>query len=91
MDFKSFKQNKNAQTNENEGVNSESVRQAIDDYSKKSEQELMEELSYRYKKEIENGTMDKARLEKIVGVLDSFLNETQREKLKNIVDNLSES
>ncbi len=91
MDFKSFKQNKNAQTTENEGVNSESVRQAIDDYSKKSEQELMEELSYRYKKEIENGMMDKARLEKIVGVLDSFLNETQREKLKNIVDNLSES
>lgn len=91
MDFKSFKQNKNAQTTEKKEVNSESVRQAIEDYSQKSEQELMEELSSRYKKEIENGTMDKARLEKIVGVLDSFLNETQREKLKNIVDNLSES
>lgn len=91
MDFKSFKQNKKDQTAEKESVNAEGVKQAIEDYSKKSEQELMEELNFRYKKEIESGTMDKARLEKIVNVMDSFLNESQREKLKIIVDNLSES
>ncbi len=87
MDFKSYRK-ENMQNGFEK--NEENVKSVIEEYSSMSEESLMEELTNRYKEEVKSGKMDKERLEKIATVLDAYLNETQREKLKNIIGKLQE-
>lgn len=89
MDFLSYKKN-NEENDRSSKTKEEDIKSTINKYSKMSEDTLMEELSERYKKEVEEGRMDKEKLRKMVNVLDSYLNETQREKLKNITEKLQD-
>lgn len=79
----------NAQ-NVGEGCNfsEQDVRSKMEQYSGKSEDQLMNELTGMVARMKSEGTFDPSAVENLFNTASPFLNETQRERMRSIIDML---
>lgn len=95
-DFKSFSQQKKDFTRQNENIlneNQEKVNQyedIINRYKGMNNNELMQNLFAEASKLKQQGSLTNESLSNLKSTLAPFLNEEQKEMLKNLVDSLNE-
>lgn len=68
--------------------NNNDFKSKLNDYTSKSESELMDELSKVAQKMREDGTFDADMLERLYITASPMLNQMQRERMRNIIDAL---
>lgn len=88
--------NKNNEFNQNNSFNNNAendmgaFQNKFENYRDKSEDELMDELSRVVRKMKSDGTFDIGALENFYATATPFLNPTQRERMKSIIDMLKQ-
>ncbi len=70
------------------GYDEQAMRDKYDEYSSKSEDQLMSELSAMVARMKNEGTFDPSAIENLYNTASPFLNEAQRQRMKQIVDML---
>jgi len=68
------------------GCSEQDVRDKFNEYSSKSEQQLMSELSALVNKMKSDGSFDPQAIENLYNTAAPFLNEMQRERMRAIID-----
>ncbi len=68
------------------GCSEQDVRDKFNEYSSKSEQQLMSELSSLVNKMKSDGSFDPQAIENLYNTAAPFLNEMQRERMRAIID-----
>ncbi len=64
------------------------LKQKFEEYSSKSEDQLMSELSSMAERMKKDGTFDKAALENMYNTASPYLNEMQRQRMRQLINML---
>ncbi len=89
-DFRSFQRRTKKEEKTEEKQGAEDVKRKVEEYSKKSEGELWEELLARYAAGLADGSMDFAKLSSFADQVRPFLSPEQKEKLESVLARLKE-
>lgn len=81
----SFEENDNLKFSQNQTNN---IKDKIESYKNKSQEDLMNELYSSVNAQKNNGTFDMAKLENMVDTLSPYLSEGQKENIKGLLNKI---
>ena len=93
MDFKTFKNNRPEKQNEQntDSIDKDALRKTAEEYSEKSDSELLGEIMKAAKQGKRDGTLNKEQINQFIKNVSPMLNQEQRQRLQQVVEMIENS